>query len=455
MNNTLVFDIGKTHIKSILFNFDGKIILEYNNNQKFIKKFNKIKIIEIDKIFQLIIKKIKIISKKFKINKIIFTAHASTFVLNLNDNKNIYLPVIDYENTFDKKFEKNYLKYQKCKFSETLTPNLPRGLVISKAIFYNINKMKKKFYKIQNIIFYPQYFAWKLTGVKASEITYLGCHSDLWSFKKKKFSTFVYKNNLEKKIPKIYKSWKKLGFPKKEILNKTNLNDNCSIYCGGHDSSLAHYLYEKKYKKSFTLISTGTWIVIFNKSMNSKFFDEKKKIFAKLSVSGKKLPVLRFMGGREYSNIVKKHKNKIKSKSTIENFLKNKIFVVPSFGEDNPFNNLKGKIINQKKINSFEEYSNLASLYVALITDYCLEQIKSKNSIIIDGGFIKNTLFLKYLSALRYKQNIFLNKDSHGTAVGAFLLCNKKSKYKLNLTKVRKSKIEVINEYKKQWLNLI
>ena len=78
--------------------------------------------------------------------------------------------------------------------------------------------MKKKFYKIQSIIFYPQYFAWRLTGVKASEITYLGCHSDLWSFKKKKFSTFVYKNNLEKKIPKIYKSWKKLGFPKKEIL---------------------------------------------------------------------------------------------------------------------------------------------------------------------------------------------------------------------------------------------
>ena len=87
-------------------------------------------------------------------------------------------------------------------------------------------------------------------------------------------------------------------------------------------------------------------------------------------------------------------------------------------------------------------------------TDYFKETGKYV-SIIIDGGFIKNTLFLKYLSALRYKQNIFLNKDSHGTAVGAFLLCNKQSRYKLNLTKVEKSKIEVINEYKKQWLNLI
>ena len=64
-------------------------------------------------------------------------------------------------------------------------------------------------------------------------------------FKKNKFSTFVYKNNLEKKIPKIYKSWKKVGILKKEILNKTNLKNNCSVYCGGHDSTLAYYLYEK------------------------------------------------------------------------------------------------------------------------------------------------------------------------------------------------------------------
>ena len=63
MNNTLVFDIGKTHIKSILFNYDGKIILEYNNAQKFTKKINRIKIIKIDKIFDLVIKQIKIISK--------------------------------------------------------------------------------------------------------------------------------------------------------------------------------------------------------------------------------------------------------------------------------------------------------------------------------------------------------------------------------------------------------
>ena len=455
MKNTLVFDIGKTHIKSILFNYSGRIIVEYKKNQEFSKKFKKLYIIEVDKILEIVTDLIKVISKKFLINKIIFTTHASTCILNINENKNLFLPIIDYENIFDKKFEKIYLKYHKCDFPETLTPNLSGGLLIAKSIFYYIYNLKEKFNLVQSIIFYPQYFAWRLTGVKSSEITYLGCHSDLWSFKKKKFSTFVLKNRLEKKIPKIYKSWKKIGKVKKEILIKTNLYNNCNVYCGGHDSSFSYYLYEKKFKKSFTLISTGTWIVIFNKEMNSNFLNEKKNIFAKLNVYGKKIPVVRFMGGREYSNIIKKRTNAINTKKGIGHFIKNKIFVIPSFAEGNPINDMKGKITNQKFIKTFAEYNNLASLYIALITDYCLNEINSNNSIIIDGGFTKNKLFLRYLSALRYKQKIYLNKDSNGTAIGAFLLCNKKSNYKLNLTKISNSKIKIIYKYKKQWLNLI
>ena len=315
--------------------------------------------------------------------------------------------------------------------------------------------MKKKFNLVKNIIFYPQYFAWKLSGIKSTEITYLGCHSDLWSFDKKNFSKFVLENNLEKKIPKLYKTWEKLGKIKKEISFKTNVFKNCNIYCGGHDSSIAYYLYEKKFNKPFTLIATGTWIVIFNKKTNLGILNEEQEIFAKLNVFGKKIPVLRFMGGREYSKIVKKHLNTKKSTKSINNFLKKNIFAIPSFAKGGPFKSKKGRITNQKLINSFAEYSNLASLYIALITDYCLNKIDSKNSIIVDGGFIKNKLFLRYLSALRTNQKIFVNSDSNGTAMGAFLLCNKKSNYKLSLIKIPKHTIKALEKYKEQWLELI
>ena len=199
--NTLVFDIGKTNIKAILFDFQGKIINEKIQNHKFTSKLNKLKIIQVDKIFELIIKIINRISNNFVINKVIFTSHACTSVININESKNIHLPVLDYENVFNKNFEYKYFKYQKCDFSETLTPKLSTGLVLSKTIYYYINKMKKNFSSVESIIFYPQYFAWRLSGIKSSEITYVGCHSDLWSFKKESFSTFVFKNKLQKKIP--------------------------------------------------------------------------------------------------------------------------------------------------------------------------------------------------------------------------------------------------------------
>ena len=128
--NTLVFDIGKTNIKAILFNSKGKIINEAIQNHKFTSKLNTLHIIQVEKIFELVIKFIKNISNNFTIDKIIFTSHASTSVININENKNIILPVIDYENKFDKKFENKYFKYQKCTFAETLTPKLSTGLVL-------------------------------------------------------------------------------------------------------------------------------------------------------------------------------------------------------------------------------------------------------------------------------------------------------------------------------------
>ena len=106
-----------------------------------------------------------------------------------------------------------------------------------------------------------------------------------------------------------------MGKIKKETVVKTNVYKNCKIYCGAHDSSASYYLYEKKFNEPFTLISTGTWIVIFNKKMNLNLLSEDNEIFAKLNIYGKKIPVIRFMGGREYLKILNKKTSVNKEKN--------------------------------------------------------------------------------------------------------------------------------------------
>jgi len=451
--NTVIIDIGKSHLKALLFNNIGIIKAEHVQKHNFSVKKKTVKILLVNKIYSQILLLLKKISKIYRIDKIIFTTHGATVIILLN-NGNI-LPVLDYETIFDSQFEKEYTRNQKCSFSETLTPLLPRGLLLSKSIFYYLKKTVKNISLIESILFYPQYFAWKLSGVQSSEITYFGCHSDLWSFKRKDFSSFVIKNNLKNKFPQIYKSWSNLGKIKKNIVKKTNINPNCQIFCGVHDSNASYYLYEKSSKKNFTLISTGTWIVFFNKQMNLKKLDEKNEMLAKLNVFGKPVPVIRFMGGREFDILINKKFPQKKINRNFNLFLRKKIFILPSFAEGGPFRHLKGKIINKNEINSQEAFYNLASLYIALVADYCLNLLRSKNQIIIDGGFIKNKSFLYCLSVLRKKQDILINNNSNGTAMGAFLLCNKNVNLSVKIKKLPKYKNTTILEYRREWLSIV
>ena len=45
-------------------------------------------------------------------------------------------------------------------------------------------------------LMYPQYWAYRLTGVLANEVTSLGCHTDLWNFRAGDFSTLVDKRGV-------------------------------------------------------------------------------------------------------------------------------------------------------------------------------------------------------------------------------------------------------------------
>jgi sugar (pentulose or hexulose) kinase len=64
----------------------------------------------------------------------------------------------------------------------------------------------------------------------------------------------------------------------------------------------------------------------------------------------------------------------------------------------------------------------LASLYVALMADVCLDLLGSRRQIIVDGGFADNRLFLGLLAALRPKQPLAASPERAGTAIGAALL---------------------------------
>ena len=289
-----------------------------------------------------------------------------------------------------------------------------------------------------------------MTNHYASEISYLGCHSHLWDFKKNKLSSLVKKLNLVSNFPLNEKAWKAIG-------SKEVGSSKLKIINGVHDSNASYLYFKNSNIKNFTLVSSGTWYIIFNQRNSLTKLNPNLDMLANIDVYGKAVPTMRFMGGREYDYLMKKFKLSSKIKP-ITNFKVEDYLIYPSYASGGAF---KIKNINKNK---FKTLSNrqvyyLVCLYIAFVLNFCLNKMNSNNSIILDGPITKNPTIMKLLSSLRAKQVVLKNKKEIGTSLGATNLFDIKRKNKLDtviIKKIHSNSIENIfqiweeNLYKKE-----
>jgi sugar (pentulose or hexulose) kinase len=63
-----------------------------------------------------------------------------------------------------------------------------------------------------------------------------------------------------------------------------------------------------------------------------------------------------------------------------------------------------------------------ASVYLALMTDYCFDLLKAKGPVIVEGSLTGNHAFLGALASLRRSESVMVSSDATGTVSGAVLL---------------------------------
>src|SRR5690606_7183179 len=103
---------------------------------------------------------------------------------------------------------------------------------------------------------------WRLTGVLCSEVTSLGCHTDMWAPWKGTFSSLAHKMNWIARMPNMVSADTLVGNVKADICNATGLPDTCQVSAGIHDSNASYLRYLTAYKEQlFTVVSTGTWSI--------------------------------------------------------------------------------------------------------------------------------------------------------------------------------------------------
>ena len=435
----IVLDIGKTNVKlTFVDSSNNKTIKFFTTKQKNIYRHG-IKILNSNSIFEWALKKITYIGRKHNLDKFVCTAHGTSIALISYDDKEL-LACTDYEYKFDKLFN-NYKKIAP-KFNESFSPFLENGLNIGQQIYYLYKRKQKLIKETKYILNYPQYIAWKLTSGFSSEISYVGCHTHLWDFKRNKLSSFVKKIKLEEKFPKIRKAWDMIGQRK---IGESNLK----IINGIHDSNASYLYFKNSDIKNFTLVSTGTWYIIFNQKTPLKNLNPSLDMLANIDVFGKPVPTMRFMGGREYDHLMGVFRISNKTRA-IKNFSFHDYLIYPSYASGGGFSINKINIGFYEGLNKGQIYY-LICLYISFVINFCLNQMRSSNTIILDGPITKNITIMKILSSLRKKQIVLKNKREIGTTLGATNLFNIKKKNKLQTVVIKKYQNQSLQAIYKNW----
>jgi L-fuculokinase len=353
----------------------------------------------------------------FDIEAIVPVTHGACAAL--VDARNLVLPVMDYEFDGVSELDSEYDAAARD-FARTASPKLPAGLNLGRQLFWQQRRFPDEFSNVM-ILPYPQYWAWRLSGVPAYEPTSLGCHTDLWVPSTGDFSRFARSMNWDARFGRRVSAYTRLGSPLPSVQTATGLPRECSVLAGIHDSNASYLAHLATRDAPFSVVSTGTWVVIMTHGGTLQSLREERDMLANVDVFGNPVPTARFMGGREYAALAGEDGLLVApSVEDLAAVVDAGALAVPAFtSQGGPFRDTRGRI--EGSAGAPRARAALASLYCALMTDFCLDMLDARGDIILEGRLASNPAFSSALAALR-DQPVLRSSDVTGTLRGAAML---------------------------------
>jgi len=153
-------------------------------------------------------------------------------------------------------------------FAQTLSPDLPAGLNAARQLFYVQHAHPQAWQRTRHLLPYPQYWAWRLCGERASEVSSLGCRTHLWLPQAGEFSQLASRRGWAALFAPVRSASEVLGTVRPQVSQTSGLPPHCVVHIGVHDSNacLARYLEslnrDATTSTALTVVSSGTWTVL-------------------------------------------------------------------------------------------------------------------------------------------------------------------------------------------------
>lgn len=416
-----VLDIGKTNAKVVVLDCaTGKEIAEKRTPNRVLAG-PPYPHYDIEALWNFAVDALKVFAETLGFDAISITTHGASAVL-LDAEGDLALPALDYEHLYPQDVQTAYAAIRPP-FSETFSPVLSGGLNVGAQLHYQKTTFADDFARVSRILTYPQYWAFRLTGIATNEMTSLGCHTDLWNPREGTFSSLVDELGIRDLMAPVHSAFDMLGPVLPEVAREIGLDEEIPVHCGIHDSNASLLPHLIGREPPFAVVSTGTWVINFAVGGDLDHLDPERDTLANVDAYGRAVPSSRFMGGREFEMLTSEL-GKLSpgaALAAMPRIIENGLMLLPNITTGSgPFPGRERQWLNDEGVSNDERWA-AACLYLALMTETCLSLVGAKGPILVEGPFASNEAYLQALASLTLREVAALS-GSTGTSQGAALL---------------------------------
>ena len=416
-----IFDVGKTNKKLFLFDQDYNVVYErserltetVDEDGEPCENLESLRLWVFDSLRAVFAEKI------FDIKAINFSTYGASFVY-IDEQGDALTPLYNYLKPYPEELKKKfYSDYggEEAFSSRTASPVL--GSLNSGMQLYRLKYEKPEvFQKIKYALHLPQYLSFLISGQACSDLTSIGCHTNLWDFTFSRYHNWVVKEGITPLLPPIAAH--------DAVLPAVFPGSNYLVGTGLHDSSAALIPYLVSFAEPFILISSGTWCISMNPFNNRPLTREElsKDCLCYLQYKGLPVKASRLFAGQEHEDAVRR---------IAAHFNQSLLFYRDVDFDPEMVDDLKKRSAQKSLHFANRELSGFATCkeaYHQLMMNIVKKQIASTDLVLngcdvkrifVDGGFSSNPLYMNLLAAAYPTMEIYSASMSQATALGAAL----------------------------------
>jgi L-fuculokinase len=304
-------------------------------------------------------------------------------------------------------------------YSLTFSPHLPQGLNLGRQLFFLQQRRAELYRRVAQILVFPQYWSWRLSGVMSTEVTSLGTHTDLWRPHEQAYSGLARKQGWARLMPSMRSAPERLGRIRASLAAATGVSETCEVACGIHDSNASYlrFLLDRE-REAFTVVSSGTWTIVMANRGDLRRLREERDMLANVNAFGAPVATARYMGGREYEGVAQGDFEP--TVEALSEVLRSGAMALPSFASAGPYSGRVGQLEGVAGLDG-PQRAALATLYSALMTAQLIESLGAGGEIFVDGPLARNPLFAGLLAACVPVGTVRTHAEGGGTRVAAHL----------------------------------